>query len=100
MKYTTGFEVSCPTSSVRARSRVEWSKQRYLSYLRETPCPSARQAAQAGSTRGHLNDFSISDVCELSLVNTHAFMAALTLTDREAHIAAAVLREVRLRLES
>jgi excinuclease ABC subunit A len=101
MKYTTGFEGVMPyiqRKSLEAES--EWSKQRYLSYLRETPCPVCHgKRLKPEVLAVTINDFSISDVCELSLVNTHAFMAALTLTDREAHIAAAVLREVRLRLE-
>ena len=101
MKYTTGFEGVMPyiqRKSLEAES--EWSKQRYMSYLRETPCPVCHgKRLKPEVLAVTINDFSISDVCELSLVNTHAFMAALKLTDREAHIAAAVLREVRLRLE-
>ncbi|MDQ1545520.1 MAG: excinuclease subunit [Actinomycetota bacterium] len=101
MKYTTGFEGVMPyiqRKSLEAES--EWSKQRYMSYLRETPCPVCHgKRLKPEVLAVTINDFSISDVCELSLVNTHSFMAALTLTDREAHIAAAVLREVRLRLE-
>ncbi len=101
MKYTTGFEGVMPyiqRKSLEAES--EWSKQRYLSYLRETPCPVCHgKRLKPEVLAVTINGYSISDVCELSLINTQSFMAALTLTDREAHIAAAVLREVRLRLE-
>jgi excinuclease ABC subunit A len=101
MKYTTGFEGVIPyIQRKNLEAESEWSKQRYLSYLRETPCPVCHgKRLKPEVLAVTINDFSISDVCELSLVNTQAFMAALTLTDREAHIAAAVLREVRLRLE-
>jgi excinuclease ABC subunit A len=101
MKYTTGFEGVIPyiqRKSLEAES--EWSKQRYLGYLRETPCPVCEgKRLKPEVLAVTVNGVSISDVCELSLVQTHSFMAALTLTEREAHIAAAVLREVRLRLE-
>ncbi|HEY1531898.1 MAG TPA: excinuclease ABC subunit UvrA [Galbitalea sp.] len=101
MKYTTGFEGVIPyIQRKNLEAESEWSKQRYLSYLRETPCPVCNgKRLRPEVLAVTINDFSISDVCELSLVRTQEFMAALTLTDREAHIAAAVLREVRLRLE-
>ena len=101
MKYTTGFEGVMPyIQRKNLEAESEWSKQRYLSYLRETPCPVCHgKRLKPEVLAVTINGNSISDVCELSLLNTQSFMAALTLTDREAHIAAAVLREVRLRLE-
>src|SRR5690606_17149275 len=42
---------------------------------------------------------SISRIAELSLSNAYDFMNRLTLTERQAKIAAQVLREIRLRLE-
>ncbi len=42
---------------------------------------------------------SIAEVSHLSLADARGFMETLTLTDREAKIAAQVLREIRLRLD-
>jgi excinuclease ABC subunit A len=101
MKYTTGFEGVIPyIVRKNLEADTEWTKQRFASYLRETPCPVCDgKRLKPEVLAVTINDFSISDASQLSLVNTHEFMAALTLTDREAHIAAAVLREIRLRLE-
>ena len=42
---------------------------------------------------------SIADASELSLTDARAFMDKLHLTDREAAIAAQVLREIKVRLD-
>jgi excinuclease ABC subunit A len=101
MKYTTGFEGVIPyIERKNLEADTEWTRQRFASYLRETPCPVCNgKRLKPEVLAVTVNDFSISDACELSLVKSHEFMTALTLTDREAHIAAAVLREIRLRLE-
>jgi excinuclease ABC subunit A len=101
MKYTTGFEGVIPyIKRKNLEADSEWSKQRFAGYLRQTPCPVCDgKRLKPEVLAVTINDFSISDACELSLVKTHEFMAALVLTEREAHIAAAVLREIRLRLE-
>jgi excinuclease ABC subunit A len=101
MKYTTGFEGVIPyIERKNLEADTEWTRQRFASYLRETPCPVCNgKRLKPEVLAVTVNDFSISDACELSLVKAHDFMTALTLTDREAHIAAAVLREIRLRLE-
>ena len=101
MKYTTGFEGVIPyIERKNLEADTEWTRQRFASYLRETPCPVCNgKRLKPEVLAVTVNDFSISDACELSLVKAHDFMTGLTLTDREAHIAAAVLREIRLRLE-
>ena len=101
MKYTTGFEGVIPyIVRKNLEADTEWTKQRFANYLRETPCPVCNgKRLKPEVLAVTVNDYSISDACERSLVRLHEFMAALTLTDREAHIAAAVLREIRLRLE-
>jgi excinuclease ABC subunit A len=101
MKYTTGFEGVIPYIERKfLEAETDASRQRYASYLREIPCPVCNgKRLKPEVLAVTVNDHSISDVCELSLSDSYAFMAKLTLTDREAHIAAAVLREIRLRLE-
>jgi len=101
MKYTTGFEGVIPYIERKfLEAETDASRQRYASYLREIPCPVCDgKRLKPEVLAVTVNDQSISDVCELSLSDSYEFMAQLTLTDREAHIAAAVLREIRLRLE-
>jgi excinuclease ABC subunit A len=101
MKYSTGFEGVIPyieRKYIEAETDVQ--RQRFASYLREVPCPVCdgkrlKPEVLAVTVDGR----NISDVCELSLTDAHAFMAAMTLSERDAKIAAQVLREIRLRLE-
>jgi excinuclease ABC subunit A len=101
MKYSTGFEGVMPYIERKyLEAETDVQRQRYAAYLREINCPVCdgkrlTPAVLAVTVDGK----SISDVCELSLSDSYVFMSNLTLTDREATIAAAVLREVRLRLE-
>jgi excinuclease ABC subunit A len=101
MKYTTGFEGVIPYIERKyMEAETDVQRQRYASYLREIPCPVCEGKRLKPEVLAVLvNGQSISDVCELSLTDAHAFMAALTLSEREAKIAAQVLREIRLRLE-
>jgi len=101
MKYSTGFEGVLPYIERKfLEAESDASRQRYASYLREIPCPVCDgKRLKPEVLAVTVNGMSISDACELSLADSHLFMAELTLTDREAHIAAAVLREIRLRLE-
>jgi len=101
MKYSTGFEGVMPYIERKYQeAESDWSQQRYGEYLREVPCPVClgkrlKPEVLAVLVAGQ----SISAVAELSLTDAYAFMERLELTEREARIAAQVLREIRLRLE-
>ena len=101
MKYTTGFEGVMPYIERKYReAESDWSQQRYGEYLREIPCPVCdgqrlKPEVLAVLVAGH----NISQIAELSLQQSYEFMNELQLTEREAKIAAQVLREIRLRLE-
>ncbi len=101
MKYSTGYEGVVPyleRKYIEAETDVQ--RQRVAAYLREIPCPVCDgKRLKPEVLAVTVNDTSISDVCELSLVDAHDFMDQLTLTARESKIAAQVLREIRLRLE-
>jgi excinuclease ABC subunit A len=101
MKYTTGFEGVMPYIERKfLEAETDVQRQRFSSYLREINCPVCDgKRLKPEVLAVTVNGNSISDICELSLVTAHEFMNELTLTDREAHIAAQVLREIRLRLE-
>ncbi|HEV7957083.1 MAG: excinuclease subunit [Microbacteriaceae bacterium] len=101
MKYSTGFEGVMPFIERKfLEAETDSARQRYASYLREIPCPvcdGKRLKPEVLAVTVH--DHSIADVSELSLVDAFEFMRLLELTEREAHIAAAVLREIRARLD-
>ncbi|SJN27031.1 Excinuclease ABC subunit A [Mycetocola reblochoni REB411] len=100
ISYTSGFEGVAPYIERQyAQSETDTQRARWAEYLREIPCPSC------GGTRLKpevlavtVNGRSIAAVAELSLADAREFMEELTLTDREARIAAQVLREIRVRL--
>ena len=101
MKYSTGFEGVIPYIERKyLEADSDSARQRYGNYLREVPCPvcdGKRLKPEVLAVR--IDGHSIADVTELSLTDAYAFMEALQLTEREARIAAAVLREIRARLE-
>ena len=101
MRYSTGFEGVMPYIERKfMEAESDSQRQRFAAYLREVPCPVCegkrlKPEVLAVTVQGK----SISDVCELSLVDTQEFMNRLELDERQAKIAAQVLREIRLRLE-
>ncbi|WP_224744381.1 MULTISPECIES: excinuclease ABC subunit UvrA [Microcella] len=99
--YTTGFEGVIPYIERKYReAESDWSQQRFAEYLREVPCPECDGARLKPEVLAVLvDDRNIAEVAELSLQDAYAFVTAISLTDREASIAAAVLREIRARLE-
>ncbi len=101
MKYSTGFEGVMPYIERKYHeAESDWSQQRYGEYLREIPCPVCDgKRLKPEILAVQVAGSSISDVAELSLQESYEFMAELSLTEREARIAAQVLREIRVRLE-
>ncbi|WP_184235422.1 excinuclease ABC subunit UvrA [Conyzicola lurida] len=101
MKYSTGFEGVMPYIERKfLEAETDVQRQRFANYLREIPCPVCdgkrlKPEVLAVTVDGQ----NISDVCELSLADSYAFMNTVVLSDRDAKIAAQVLREIRVRLE-
>jgi excinuclease ABC subunit A len=101
MKYSTGFEGVMPYIERKfLEAETDSARQRYSAYLREIACPVCngkrlKREVLAVTVHGH----NIADVSELSLIDAYEFMQVMELSEREAHIAAQVLREIRLRLE-
>lgn len=100
MTYSSGFEGVVPyieRQYMQADSDVQ--RARWAEYLREVPCPSCEgRRLRPEVLAVTVDKRSISDVTELSLGDAAAFMDGLQLSEREAHIAAQVLREIRARL--
>ncbi|WP_096421418.1 excinuclease ABC subunit UvrA [Microcella alkaliphila] len=101
VSYSTGFEGVIPYIERKyAEAESDWSQQRFAEYLREVPCSECDGARLKPEVLAvQVAGRSISEIAELSIQDAYAFMESLTLTEREAAIAAAVLREIRARLE-
>lgn len=99
VKYTSGYEGLVPWLE-RQYTEVESDskRERLKEFLREIPCKSCQgQRLQPEVLAITVHGKSISDVTEASLQESHDFFVGLELTEREAFIAQAVLREIRAR---
>lgn len=101
MRYASGFEGVVPYIERQyLQAESDTQRGRWGEYLREVPCPVCdgdrlKPEVLAVQVQGR----SIAEVSHLSLSDAQAFMQTLTLSEREAKIAAQVLREIRLRLD-
>ena len=101
MRYSSGFEGVVPYIERQyMQAESDTQRQRWAEYLREVPCPVCngdrlKPEVLAVLVHGH----SIADASRMSLAEAQAYFAKLELTEREAKIAAAVLREIRARLD-
>ncbi len=98
--YTSGFEGVVPFVRRRhSETDSEWSRDRYEGYMREVPCPACQGARLKPEVLAvKIGGRSIAQVCALPVAECATFLAELTLTDRQAQIAAAVLKEINARL--
>ena len=101
MRYTSGFEGVLPYVERRyLEADSDWTRGKWSEFLREIPCPEcdgSRLRPEVLAVKVH--EKSIHDVAAMSLRNAHGFFETIELTDREATIAAQVLREIRARLD-
>ncbi len=101
MRYSSGFEGVVPYIERQyTQAESDTQRQRWSEYLREVPCPvcdGARLKPEVLAVQVH--GHSIADASRLSLGEAREYFAQLTLTEREATIAAQVLREIRVRLD-
>ncbi|APF33640.1 ABC-ATPase UvrA [Microbacterium sp. AISO3] len=101
MRYASGFEGVIPYIERQyLQAETDTQRQRWAEYLREVPCPACdgdRLKPEVLAVLVH--ERSIADVARLSLAEAQTYFNQLELTEREAKIAAAVLREIRARLD-
>ncbi|MEH3088625.1 MAG: excinuclease ABC subunit UvrA [Microbacterium arborescens] len=101
MRYASGFEGVIPYIERQyLQAETDTQRQRWAEYLREVPCPACdgdRLKPEVLAVLVH--ERSIADVARLSLADAQTYFNQLELTEREAKIAAAVLREIRARLD-
>ena len=101
MSYTSGFEGVVPYIERQyLQAESDTQRARWGEYLREVDCPVCSGTRLKPEVLAVLvHGASIADVCLLSLTDARSFMNKLELTDREAVIAAQVLREIKARLD-
>ena len=98
--YTTGFEGVVPfIHRKHSETDSDYSREKYESYMRETPCPICKGARLKPEILSvTIGGKSIAEICELSIDDCAEFLKKITLTKREAQIAERVLKEVHERL--
>ena len=98
--YSSGFEGVIPYIERQyLQAETDVQRARWSEFLREVPClecSGKRLRPEVLAVR--VADKSISDITELSLADAEAFMNDISLSERDAHIAAQVLREILARL--
>ena len=77
----------------------DWAREQYESFMREVPCPACSGARlKPSSLAVTVGGRSISDVCDMAIGESAAFLADLTLNDRDRMIAERVTKEINARL--
>lgn len=101
LRYTTGFEGVLPYIERKwLESENDYARSRWSSFLREIPCSGCNGARLKPEVLAvKVADKSIADVAEMSLAEAHNFFDSMGLAERDVKIAAAVLREIRARLD-
>jgi excinuclease ABC subunit A len=101
MSYSSGFEGVMPYIERQyLQAETDVQRARWSEYLREVPCPVCQGKRLKPEVLSVLiHGENIADVSLLSLEDARAFMDQLELSEREAKIAAQVLREIKVRLD-
>ncbi len=101
VKYSSGFEGVIPFIERQyAEAESDAKRDRWSEFLREVPCSACNgQRLKPEVLAVTVNGRSIAAVGEYSLLDAKEFFDDVELTEREAKIAAQVLREIRLRFD-
>ena len=99
--YSTGFEGALDFIARRhAETESDSSRERMEGYMREVPCSVCRGARLRPEVLAvRVGGLSIAAACALPVTELHAWLGTLELTEREAAIAAAVLKEILARVQ-
>ena len=98
--YSSGFEGVIPfVNRKHDETDSDYSRSKYESYMRETPCNVCKGARLKPEVLAvTVGDKSIAEICELSIADCAAFLKSISLNAREAQIAERVMKEVHARL--
>ena len=101
LSYRTGFEGVLPYVERKwQETESDYARDKWAGFLREIPCPGCngtRLKAEVLAVK--IEAKSIADVAHMSLGEAVKFFAEIELGERDAKIAAQVLREIRARLD-
>ena len=99
-EYSTSYEGVIPFLQRRhSDAESDWSREQVESYMREVPCPACSGARlKPSSLAVTINGRNIAEICDMAIGESSAFLAALTLSEREKMIAERVTKEVNARL--
>ena len=99
-QFNTTFEGVIPWIKRRHESaESDWSREQYEGYMREVPCAACKGARLKPATLAiTVNDRSISEVCDMAIADSAAFLAGLVLSERDRIIAERVVKEINARL--
>jgi excinuclease ABC subunit A len=99
-QYSTEYEGVIPWLKRRHEgSESEWSREQYEGYMREVPCTACNGARlKPTSLAVTVGGRNIAAICELSIVESAKFLAALELSERDRMIAERVTKEINARL--
>ncbi len=101
VKYTSGFEGVIPFIERQyAEAESDNRRERWSEFLREVPCHVCNgQRLKPEVLAVTVDNESIASVGEFSLLDAKHFFDRVELSERDAKIAAQVLREIRLRFD-
>jgi len=99
-QFNTTFEGVIPWIKRRHEgAESDWTREQYEGYMRLVPCSACNGARLKPATLAVMvNGRNISEVCEMSIGDAAAFLAGLTLSDRDRMIAERVVKEINARL--
>jgi excinuclease ABC subunit A len=99
--YWTQFEGVIPYVERRhSEAETDTSRDRYEGFMREVPCPACHGSRlKPESLAVSVGGRSIAQVAALPIGDCAGWLGSLTLTEREQHIAARVLKEINERLK-
>ncbi|MFM1785278.1 MAG: hypothetical protein RLZZ108_302 [Actinomycetota bacterium] len=101
LRYTSGFEgVLAYVARKHQETESDFSRDRWAGYLREIPCPDCEgKRLKPEVLAVKVYGKSIADVTAMSLGEAVEYFSTIELDERDAKIAAQVLREIKARLD-
>ncbi|MDY5152152.1 excinuclease ABC subunit UvrA [Actinotignum urinale] len=98
--YATGFEgVRAYVKRKYDETESDWSKSRWEAYMREVPCETCRGARLKPEVLAvRIGELNIFELCSLPIDEAKDFLDSVRLNERQAAIAAQILRELQIRM--
>ena len=99
-EYSSSYEGVIPWLNRRREgAESDWSREQYEGYMREVPCQQCGGARLKPSTLAvTVGGRNISEICDMAIVDSSAFLGSLELSERDRMIAERVTKEINARL--